>query len=107
VQWDRNEGRWTCVLSGQHEGIVVHAAKVEGGWELIIPALLVRELIRNVHLKTWLTAQPIVERTLEALLTWEDPHALQPGEEDLVPKSTEPARVLPEEQRPPWARAAN
>jgi hypothetical protein len=69
--WDRNEGRYTTVLP---DGIVAHARKVEQGWELVVPALLVQELIRNVHLQTWLTAQPVVERVLEAKLHWQDPH---------------------------------
>jgi hypothetical protein len=70
--WDRNEGRYTTVLP---DGTVAHAGKVEQGWELIVPALWIHEIIRNVHLKTWLTAQPVVERVLEAKLSWQDPHA--------------------------------
>jgi hypothetical protein len=70
--WDRNEGRYTTVLP---DGIVAHAGKTERGWELIVPALGIRESIRNARLETWLTARPVVERVLEAKLSWRDPHA--------------------------------
>jgi hypothetical protein len=90
MQWDRNEGRYTTILP---EGYVAHAAKVEEGWELLVPGLDIRELIRNVHLRTWLTAQPIVERVLKAKLEWKDPHA----------QAAQPLFSVPEEQLAPPA----
>jgi hypothetical protein len=102
VQWDRNEGRWTCVLE---DGTVVHVEKVPEGWLVLIPALWIRAPVRNVHLQTWLTAQPVVERTIEALLHWQDPHAQPVGASSVLPQPATPLEPLPQEKRPPWARS--
>lgn len=65
VQWDRNEGRYTCILEG---GLVAHAAPVGGGWEVLVPGAGVHEIVRNPRLKTWLTARSVVERLIRAHL---------------------------------------
>lgn len=72
MQWDVNQGRYTTIL---HDGIVAHAAKVQGGWELLVPALSIHEVVRNPRLETWISARPIMERVLIATLEWKDPHA--------------------------------
>lgn len=66
MQWDLNDGRYTTVL---RDGVVVHATKVEGGWEILIPARWIRETVRNPGLRTWLRAQAVVEKVL---MTWEE-----------------------------------
>jgi hypothetical protein len=63
--WDRNEGRYTCILRG---GLVAHAARTSVGWEVLVPGAGVHELVRNVDLRTWLTARPVIERLLRARL---------------------------------------
>lgn len=66
MEWDRNEGRYTCVLPG---GLVAHAAPVQGGWEVLVPSAGIHELVRNPGLRTWLSAQSVVERLIRAKLT--------------------------------------
>ncbi len=65
MTWDRNEGRYTCILPG---GLVAHAARTAVGWEVLVPGAGVHELVRNVDLRTWLTARPVIERLLRAHL---------------------------------------
>jgi hypothetical protein len=65
MNWDRNEGRYTCILPG---GLVAHAARTPVGWEVLVPGAGVHELVRNVELRTWLTARPVIERLLRARL---------------------------------------
>ena len=68
MEWDRNEGRYTCVLPG---GLVAHVARVRGGWEVLVPAAGIHELVRNPQLKTWLSAQSVVERLIRAKMSGE------------------------------------
>jgi hypothetical protein len=70
--WDLNEGRYTCVL---REGIVAHAVRTPGGWELFVPAAAVHELVRNPALVTWTSARLVLERVIRARLLGVDPHA--------------------------------
>jgi hypothetical protein len=72
MQWDLNEGRYTCVL---REGIVAHAVRTRQGWELFVPAAAVHELVRNPALVTWTSARPVLERVIRARLLGIDPHA--------------------------------
>ena len=65
MTWDRNEGRYTCILDG---GLVAHAARTAVGWEVLVPGANVHELVRNTDLRTWLTARPVIERLLRARL---------------------------------------
>jgi len=65
MTWDRNEGRYTCILPG---GLVAHAVRTAVGWEVWVPGAGVYELVRNVDLRTWLTARPVIERLLRARL---------------------------------------
>jgi hypothetical protein len=73
MQWDVNEGRYTCVL---RDGVVAHAVRCGQGWEVLVPAAGIHEIVRNLQLKTWLTARPVVERVIRARLEGVDPHAL-------------------------------
>ncbi len=63
--WDRNEGRYTCILDG---GLVAHAARTPAGWEVLVPGAGVHEIVRNPRLETWLTARSVVERVIRARL---------------------------------------
>ena len=65
MTWDRNEGRYTCILEG---GLVAHAVRTTIGWEILVPGACVHEIVRNPDLRTWLTARPVVERLLRARL---------------------------------------
>jgi len=68
VVWDRNEGRYTCVLPG---GLVAHAARTPAGWEVLVPHAAVHEIVRNPNLKTWLSARSVVESVIRARLRGE------------------------------------
>jgi hypothetical protein len=86
MDWDFNEGRWTTVLEG---GTVVHAEQTADGWLVLIPAERFRDLIRNKRLKTWMSAQAIVERVIRAHYEWESPHGddpIGPGEVEKTPE---------------------
>lgn len=72
MHWDRNEGRYTCVLP---DGLVAHAVRIGAGWELLVPGAAIHEIVRNPQLETWLTARPVLERVLRARLDGVDPHA--------------------------------
>ncbi len=63
MNWERNEGRYTCVLPG---GLVAHAARVQAGWEVLVPGAAIHDVVRNPRLKTWLSAQSVVERLIRA-----------------------------------------
>lgn len=96
MQWDLNEGRWTTILS---DGVVVHAEQVPEGWRILIPVEGWQDTVRNRKLKTWLSAQAIIEQVVRAHYAWESPH----GDEPLTPG---PPRESSEEvlQRLPWWR---
>ena len=72
MHWDRNEGRFTCVL---REGIVAHAVRTPVGWELFVPAAAVPEIVRDPSLVTWSSARPVRGRVIRARLLGVDPHA--------------------------------
>ncbi|MEZ4238957.1 MAG: hypothetical protein R3F59_22955 [Myxococcota bacterium] len=72
MEWDLNEGRYTCLLRG---GVVAHAVRCGQGWEVLVPAAGIHEIVRNPQLRTWLTARPVVERVIRARLEGVDPHA--------------------------------
>lgn len=68
MEWDRNEGRYTCMLPG---GMVAHAVRTTGGWEVLVPGAGIHEMVRNPRLKTWLSAQSVVERLIRAKIAGE------------------------------------
>ena len=68
MDWDRNEGRYTCTLPS---GLVAHAAKITGGWEVLVPGAGIHEVVRNPRLKTWLSARSVVERVIRARIAGE------------------------------------
>ena len=70
MHWDRNEGRYTTVLSS---GWVAHAAQMSAGWEVRVPGAGIHEVILNPRLKTWLSAKSVVERLLRAKLRGIEP----------------------------------
>lgn len=61
MNWDRNEGRFTCILPG---GLVAHAAQTSGGWEVMVPGAGIHDHVRNPGLRTWLSARSVVERLI-------------------------------------------
>lgn len=68
MDWDRNEGRYTCTLVN---GWVAHAVQLGAGWEVLVPAAGIHEVVRNPNLKTWLSARSVVERVIRARIAGE------------------------------------
>ncbi len=73
MHWDRNEGRYTCVLPG---GLVAHTARTSVGWEVMVPGAGIYDVVRNPKLKTWLTARTVVERLIRARIRGVDPRQM-------------------------------